>query len=638
MRNKRLLIIGGSAAIALFVVTFGTIWGFNHFNHHLRLSVLEGSHVEVYQGKKGWPDPFGQQQYAYETLLSERDMEVDKRFNEQGILDYGDLTNELTGYRPFAERIHGYIEHGNFSEVVKLKNKAFKDTSSNPKISRDVIRGLFGLKTETGFDLIKRPAREDKPSSLSDTDLTLLQENTLLFPLDELTPFPFFYNQLKQQGIGSVSASDPRIIDKLTHYLSDKNTNVRQYAAFALGQIGDPSAIPALANALKDKDENESMRSSAASALGNIGDTSASTALANALNNKDENEDVRSSAASALGRIGDTSAISVLANALNNKDENEDVRSSAASALGNIGDTSAISALANALKNENESVRSSAASALGNIGDPSAISVLANALNNKDENEDVRRAAASALGNIGDTSASSALANVFKDKDENEGVRSSAASALGNIGDTSTIPALAAALKNKDENESVRSSAASALGLIGDTSASTALANALKDENESVRSYAASALGLIGTPSASSALANALKDENESVRRDAASALGLIGDPSAISALANALKDESESVRRYAAEALGKIGSPHQIQVDEITQKKVHSNGDFFPGGYGEERKLSEIMGSVNDRRALLQALNLPVSPERNQQLLTLAQKQMPIFPSDKKP
>ncbi|MDD5394079.1 MAG: HEAT repeat domain-containing protein [Thiothrix sp.] len=674
MRNKRLLMIGSSAAAAILVMTLGTIWGMNHFNHHLRLAKLEGSRVEVYGGKEGWSDLFNQQQYAYETSLPSQDMEPDKRFQERGILDYKDLNNELTGYRPFAERIHGYIEQGNFSKALELKEKAF--SGGSPEISRDVIRGLFGLKTQTGFALIKQPAVADKQDTLNDTALTLLQANTLSYSIDNLSPFQFFYSQLKQRlSPQSAIITDPRLTDKLINYLADKSENVHLSAAEALGRIGDLLAVDALANAIKD--ENESVRFSAIDAIGRIGDPRAFDALANAI--KDENEDVRLKAAEALGRIGDPRTVDALANAIKDeneymrlsaaealgligdprafdvlinaiKDDNESVRSSAVDALGRIGDPRAFNALANAIKDENEGVRYSAASALGLIGDPRAVDALANAI--KDENESVRSLAAEALGRIGDPRAFDALVNAIKD--DNENVRSSAASALGLIGDPRAFDVLINAIK--DDNESVRSSAAEALRLIGDPRAVDALVNAIKDDNEHVRRNAAEALGLIGDPRAFDALANAIKDDNEYVRRNAAEALGRIGDPRAVDALVNAIKDENESVRRNAAEALGRIGdpravdalvnaikdeneymrlsaaealgligNPNQIQVDAVTPKE--RKGTFKWADFFNYEKLGSIAGSVNDRKALLQALNLPVSPERNQQLLALAQK-----------
>jgi HEAT repeat protein len=397
MRNRKLLLIGSAATVAILVITLGTMWGVNHFNHHLRLARQEGSRVEVYHGREGWPDPFKQQRYEYETYLPNQDMEPDKRFQTRGILDYSDLNDELTGYRPFAERIHGYIEQGNFSKAVELKDKAF--SGSSPELSRDVIRGLFGLKTQTGFGWVKQAAVENKGSTLNDTALSLLQENTLSLPLDELSPFPFFYTQLKRPSFSVNTRSvntrtDPRLLDKLIGYLADKDATVCLHAVDALGQSGDPRVFDSLANALKA--EKEYVRQNAAQALGLIGDPRAFDLLANAL--KAEKEDVRLYAAEALGLIGDPRAVDLLANAL--KDEKEDVRQNAAEALGRIGDPRAVDLLANALKDEKEDVRLYAAQALGRIGDPRAVDLLANAL--KDEDEYVRRYAAQALGRIGD--------------------------------------------------------------------------------------------------------------------------------------------------------------------------------------------------------------------------------------------
>jgi ABC-type multidrug transport system fused ATPase/permease subunit len=145
-------------------------------------------------------------------------------------------------------------------------------------------------------------------------------------------------------------------------------------AAKALGQIGDPQAVRALIQALRD--EKEEVRWAAAKALGEIGD-----ALTQALRN--EKEEVREAAARALGEIGDPQATLALTQAL--RDEKEEVRRAAALALGEIGD-----ALTQALRNEREEVREAAAKALGEIGD-----ALTQALRN--EKEEVRWAAAEAL-------------------------------------------------------------------------------------------------------------------------------------------------------------------------------------------------------------------------------------------------
>jgi HEAT repeat protein len=143
--------------------------------------------------------------------------------------------------------------------------------------------------------------------------------------------------------------------------LKDKDENVREQAAEALGEIRDATGVPALIDALKDKDEN--VREQVARALGNIGDAAAVPALIEALKNADEH--VRMYAASALGKFGDATAVPALMEAL--KDENRIVRGLTTEALEQIGDVAAVPALIKALKDKD--VRKQAANALGKIGD-----------------------------------------------------------------------------------------------------------------------------------------------------------------------------------------------------------------------------------------------------------------------------
>jgi HEAT repeat protein len=143
--------------------------------------------------------------------------------------------------------------------------------------------------------------------------------------------------------------------------------------------------------ALKDelKDENEGVRRAATKALGELGDPQAVPALMEAI--KVEDGGVRHAAAKALGKIG-APAISALIQAL--QDENRRVRWAAAEALGQIGDPQATPALIQALRDEDVEVRQAAAWALEKIGPP-AVPALIQAL--QDEDGWVRRAAAEAL-------------------------------------------------------------------------------------------------------------------------------------------------------------------------------------------------------------------------------------------------
>jgi HEAT repeat protein len=79
---------------------------------------------------------------------------------------------------------------------------------------------------------------------------------------------------------------------------------IRARAADALGMLGDPAAVPALLDALKD--EVDAVRGHAASALGRIGDRRATDALIAMLGDSDVW--LRWAAAEGLGYLGDPAA------------------------------------------------------------------------------------------------------------------------------------------------------------------------------------------------------------------------------------------------------------------------------------------------------------------------------------------
>lgn len=192
---------------------------------------------------------------------------------------------------------------------------------------------------------------------------------------------------------GGTSPAVPEEVARYIEQLKDWNDAAPWAAAEALVSIGAP-AVPALCGALKDKNVN--IRQAAAEALGQIKDPRAVESLIGAL--KDEDWFVRATAAGALGEIKDPSAVPALLAALRDKDG--DVGGWAAWALGQIKDPSAVPALCEALRDEKWQVRPMAAGALGKIKDPSAVPPLIETL--KDKNEYVRGAAAWALGEIGD--------------------------------------------------------------------------------------------------------------------------------------------------------------------------------------------------------------------------------------------
>lgn len=150
-------------------------------------------------------------------------------------------------------------------------------------------------------------------------------------------------------------------IQLLISALKDKEgADVRWRAAEALGNIGDVKAVEPLIEALKDKNEEEGVRwvatkalgnisgaveqlievlkkteeakarEYAANALGNIGNAKGVDPLIEALKDKNNEFRVRMNAAKALGKIGDVKAVEPLKEA--QKDDIEAVRENAKAA------------------------------------------------------------------------------------------------------------------------------------------------------------------------------------------------------------------------------------------------------------------------------------------------------------------
>lgn len=137
------------------------------------------------------------------------------------------------------------------------------------------------------------------------------------------------------RALGNLDVDDKRVVELvelLIKALSDKDSNIRESAAAALGEIGDKRAVEPLIDALND--ENLNMRRSTATALGEIGDKRAVEPLIDAL--KDEKEWwARISEVNALGKIGDERAVMPLTAVLEDG-EGRDIRYAAQAALENI--------------------------------------------------------------------------------------------------------------------------------------------------------------------------------------------------------------------------------------------------------------------------------------------------------------
>jgi HEAT repeat protein len=166
---------------------------------------------------------------------------------------------------------------------------------------------------------------------------------------------------------------DPRTLPVLLMAADHQSHKIRWAAAKALSEIGGEKALKMLIGLLKDKDQGVCQY--AAEALGRLGDRKATMPLAEALKGS-EHYLVRLKAVRALGQFKDKRSVEALAGAVR-RDENYDVRAQAAHVLGEIGDKRAVDALAVGM-NGKYSDRKACIRALGKIGCPSAVKALIN--------------------------------------------------------------------------------------------------------------------------------------------------------------------------------------------------------------------------------------------------------------------
>lgn len=373
-------------------------------------------------------------------------------------------------------------------------------------------------------------------------------------PSARLAPELWQLHQPKAQSPQRSQAVSPLIAT-----LQDADPGVRAAAVRALGEIQDPAAIAALAQALQN-DANPAVREMAAWALGQIEDAAAVTALGNALRT-DREASVRKQAAWALGQIEDARAVDALSAAL--RDQNLEVRRMVVWALGQIEDAKAVAPLAQVLRTDADAeLRERAAWALGQIEDATGLDALGAAL--RDQSLEVRRMVVWAMGQIEDARSAPLLIPALRDSDVE--VRRQVAWALGQIQNPSAVDALVAALRDTDPK--VRAMAAWALGEIQNARAADGLAAALKDENVDVRKNAAWALGELDNLSAAPpTLIEALSDGDRNVRLAAAHAVSEIQDPAAVAALGRLTQDTDPQVRRAAVHGLAEIASEASIEI-----------------------------------------------------------------------
>lgn len=176
------------------------------------------------------------------------------------------------------------------------------------------------------------------------------------------------------------AAGNRRAAAGLAKMLDDRDGEVRQTAARALGRIGDPLSVPPLLDALDRKRVSAHTVSMALLRIGSAGAGELTIALAS------DSPRVRAVAADTTGALGLIAAVPTLEDLLT--DENHTTRISAVRALGRLGVPTATPTLIRRLQHElvvpsltfDDDYARALITSLGQIGERSAIPVLEQSL------------------------------------------------------------------------------------------------------------------------------------------------------------------------------------------------------------------------------------------------------------------
>ncbi len=154
MRSRKLLRMAGGLCVSAAVLFAGWDYYINASEYHLRLSSKAGisDRVELWQGKLGSTDLFGQQHYLAETDFTRHDLEPDKLFEKRPLADYGVLQTDLIGNVPVDRRVTAYAVSGEYPMGLGLAEK-----SINPQqieLAKKTLEQLADVSTKEAVQVM----------------------------------------------------------------------------------------------------------------------------------------------------------------------------------------------------------------------------------------------------------------------------------------------------------------------------------------------------------------------------------------------------------------------------------------------------------------------------------------------------
>ncbi|XP_031483643.1 deoxyhypusine hydroxylase-B-like [Nymphaea colorata] len=231
--------------------------------------------------------------------------------------------------------------------------------------------------------------------------------------------------------------SGPAVRDALIQAMRDSSNLLAHESAFALGQMQDVEAVPALERILQDLSLHSIVRQAAAESLGVIGLERSVPILKRSLDS-DPAEEVRGTCELALRRMEEKAS----------RGQVSEAPSGVPSPFLSVdpalpaSDVSSIAQLRKVLLDENESLykRCAALFALRDHGGKEAVNAIIASLGAASPL--LRHEVAYVLGQLQDKAASAALSAILKDINEHLMVRHEAAEALGSIADQASAALL----------------------------------------------------------------------------------------------------------------------------------------------------------------------------------------------------